>query len=186
MSKSSHRQLHALEPDVRYNSLLVSKFINCLMYDGKKATATRVFYGAMDQIKKRMPDVDPIEVFTAAIENVKPTVEVRCRRVGGANYQVPMQVKPKRQQSLAIRWILAASRRRRPADAPAPGRRTDGRLPPRRRGDEQARTNDQDGRREQGVHPLRLVKARFVNEVNPWPLVWRQGFCYFGKMCGSR
>jgi small subunit ribosomal protein S7 len=99
-----------LAPDVRYNSLLASKFINCLMRDGKKATATRVFYDALDQIKKRMPDADPIQVFTDAVNNVKPTVEVRSRRVGGANYQVPMQVKAKRQESLAIRWIIAAVR----------------------------------------------------------------------------
>jgi small subunit ribosomal protein S7 len=99
-----------LAPDVRYNSLLASKFINCLMYDGKKATATRVFYDAMDQIKKRIPDANPIDVFTQAIENVKPSLEVRSRRVGGANYQVPIQVRPQRQQSLAIRWLLAAIR----------------------------------------------------------------------------
>ena len=99
-----------LVPDVRYGSVLASKFINCMMYDGKKATATRVFYDALDQIKKRMPDVNPIDVFTAAIENIKPTLEVRSRRVGGANYQVPIQVRPQRQQSLAIRWLLAAIR----------------------------------------------------------------------------
>lgn len=99
-----------LAPDVRFNSLLVSKFINCLMNDGKKATATRVFYDAMDLIKKRIPDVDPLVVFTDAINNVKPALEVRSRRVGGANYQVPMQVKSGRQQSLSIRWILAAIR----------------------------------------------------------------------------
>ena len=99
-----------LVPDVRHGSLLASKFINCLMHDGKKATATRVFYDALDQIKKRMPDIDPIEVFKNAIENVKPTLEVRSRRVGGANYQVPMQVRPQRQQSLSIRWLIAAIR----------------------------------------------------------------------------
>src|SRR6478736_3025479 len=99
-----------LVPDVRYGSLLASKFINCLMHDGKKATATRVFYDAMDQIKKRMPDADPVAVFTDAVNNVKPALEVRSRRVGGANYQVPMQVKAKRAESLAIRWILAAVR----------------------------------------------------------------------------
>jgi small subunit ribosomal protein S7 len=97
-------------PDVRFNSLLVSKFINCLMHDGKKATATRIFYDAMELIKKKMPDAEPLQIFTAAIENVKPALEVRSRRVGGANYQVPMQVKPSRQQSLSIRWILAAIR----------------------------------------------------------------------------
>ena len=99
-----------LIPDTRYGSLLASKFINCLMHDGKKATATRVFYDALDQIKKRMPDADPIQVFTDAVNNVKPSLEVRSRRVGGANYQVPMQVKSKRAESLAIRWILAAIR----------------------------------------------------------------------------
>ncbi len=99
-----------LVPDVRYNSLLASKFINCLMLDGKKSVATRVFYDALDQIKKRMPDIEPIEVFKQAIENVKPSLEVRSRRVGGANYQVPMQVRPQRQQSLSIRWLIAAIR----------------------------------------------------------------------------
>jgi len=99
-----------IQPDVRFNSLLVTKFINCLMHDGKKATATRIFYDAMELIKKKMPDVDPVQVFNDAINNVKPSLEVRSRRVGGANYQVPMQVKPTRQQSLSIRWILGAIR----------------------------------------------------------------------------
>jgi len=80
------------------------------MWNGKKATAQRIFYGALDQIKKRMPDAEPIDVFTHAVENVKPTVEVRSKRVGGATYQVPMQVNKNRQQSLAIRWIIGASR----------------------------------------------------------------------------
>lgn len=99
-----------LKPDPRYNSLLASKFINCLMWQGKKATAQRIFYGAMDQIKRRMPDADPIEIFTQAVENVKPPVELRSRRVGGATYQVPMQVNPTRKQSLALRWIIGAAR----------------------------------------------------------------------------
>ena len=99
-----------LKGDPKYGSILASKFINCLMWDGKKATATRVFYDAMDQIKNRLKDVDPLTVFTEAVNNVKPSLEVRSRRVGGANYQVPMQVKPKRAESLAIRWILAAIR----------------------------------------------------------------------------
>jgi small subunit ribosomal protein S7 len=80
------------------------------MYGGKKSVAQRIFYDAMDQIKKRMPDLDPIDVFTQAVEHVKPAVEVRSRRVGGANYQVPMQVRRERQQSLSIRWIIAAAR----------------------------------------------------------------------------
>ena len=99
-----------LKADPVYNSVLASKFINCLMWQGKKATAQRVFYGALDQIKKRMPDASPIDVFTQAVENVKPTVEVRSKRVGGATYQVPMPVNRTRQQSLAIRWLLGASR----------------------------------------------------------------------------
>ncbi len=97
-------------PDPRYGSKLASKFINCLMWDGKKPTAQRIFYHAMDQIKKRMPDANPIDVFTQAVENVKPSVEVRSKRVGGATYQVPMQVNRTRQQSLSIRWIIGAAR----------------------------------------------------------------------------
>ncbi|MFO0867067.1 MAG: 30S ribosomal protein S7 [Gemmataceae bacterium] len=99
-----------LKPDPVYGSKLVSKFVNCLMYGGKKSTAQRVFYHAMEQIKKRMPDLNPADVFTQAVENVKPSVEVRSKRVGGATYQVPMQVNKMRQQSLSIRWIINASR----------------------------------------------------------------------------
>jgi len=99
-----------LKADPVYGSVLASKFINCLMWGGKKATAMRIFYGAMDQIKKRMPDANPIEVFAQAVENVKPSVEVRSKRVGGATYQVPMQVNRTRQQSLALRWIIGAAR----------------------------------------------------------------------------
>src|ERR1700741_560558 len=99
-----------LKPDPVYGSKLASKFINCLMWDGKKATAERCFFNALEQIKKRMPDVNPIDVFTQAVENVKPSVEVRSKRVGGATYQVPMQVNKNRQQSLSIRWIIGASR----------------------------------------------------------------------------
>ena len=99
-----------LKPDPIYGSELASKFINCLMWGGKKATAMRIFYGAMDKIKHRMPDAQPIEVFTQAVEHVKPSVEVRSKRVGGATYQVPMQVNKTRQRSLAIRWIINAAR----------------------------------------------------------------------------
>jgi len=99
-----------LEPDPRYHSKLVSKFVNCMMWDGKKAVVQRVFYDAMDVIEKRMKDAPPLEVFEKAIENVKPLIEVRSKRVGGANYQVPMQVNKKRQLSLAIRWLRDAIR----------------------------------------------------------------------------
>jgi small subunit ribosomal protein S7 len=92
---------------------LAGKFINCMMWDGKKSVARGVFYDALEIIKKRVPDAEPIEVFTQALENVKPSIEVRSKRVGGAAYQVPMQVSRARQQSLAIRWILGAVREKK-------------------------------------------------------------------------
>ena len=110
MAKKRTASAEQLKPDAVYGSKLASKFINCLMWQGKKSTAQRIFYGALDQIKKRMPDVNPIDVFTQAVEHVKPSVEVRSKRVGGATYQVPMQVNKSRQQSLAIRWIIGAAR----------------------------------------------------------------------------
>jgi len=110
MAKKFTASAEQLKPDPVYHSKLTAKFINCLMWDGKKSTAQRVFYDAMKIIEKRVKDASPLEVFETAVENVKPQLEVRSRRVGGASYQVPMQVKPKRQQSLAFRWILAASR----------------------------------------------------------------------------
>jgi len=102
-----------LKPDPRYNSLLASKFINCLMLAGKKTVAQNIFYTAMDDINQRLPDADPLEVFTTAIENVKPHIEVRSKRVGGAAYQVPIQVNKSRQQSLAFRWIVLAMREKK-------------------------------------------------------------------------
>ena len=99
-----------LKPDARYNSKLVSKFINCLMWQGKKTVAMKIFYSAMDEANKKMKEVPPLELFETAINNVKPYVEVRSKRVGGANYQVPMQVNKRRQQSLAFRWIIGACR----------------------------------------------------------------------------
>jgi len=102
-----------LKPDPRYNSMLASKFINCLMHNGKKTVAQNVFYTAMDDIDSRVPDVDPLDVFTTAVENVKPHMEVRSKRVGGAAYQVPMQVNKNRQQSLAFRWLLIALREKK-------------------------------------------------------------------------
>lgn len=99
-----------LKPDPKYNNRLVSKFINCLMTDGKKSAAQRVFYDAMSIVEKKVKDVNALEVFEKAINNVKPMIEVRSKRIGGASYQVPMQVNAKRQQSLAYRWILASAR----------------------------------------------------------------------------
>ena len=102
-----------LKPDPRYDSILASKFINCLMWDGKKSIAQAVFYDAMDVIREKVPDKEPIEVFHESLENVKPHIEVRSNRVGGAAYQVPMQVNKARQQSLAIRWLLLAVREKK-------------------------------------------------------------------------
>ena len=99
-----------LAPDPRYQSKLVAKFVNCFMLDGKKPTAYRMFYEAMDIIAKKLKDAPPLEIFEQAIERVKPLIEVRSKRIGGANYQVPMQVNKKRQLSLAIRWIRDAVR----------------------------------------------------------------------------
>ncbi len=103
----------SLKPDPKFKSLLAGKFINCMMYSGKKSVAQQVFYDALDVIKEKIPDKEPIEVFHGAVENVKPYIEVRSRRVGGAAYQVPMQVNKNRQQSLAIRWILGACREKK-------------------------------------------------------------------------
>lgn len=99
-----------LKPDPRYNSLLVSKFVNCLMLDGKKSVAQREFYAALDIVKERLPEEEPDKVFHQAVDNVKPAIEVRSKRVGGATYQVPTPVRSNRQQTLSIRWILEAAR----------------------------------------------------------------------------
>ncbi len=104
---ASHGQM---KPDPRYNSLLVQKFINSMMWDGKKSVAQRVFYDAMEIIGQKVKDAPALEVFTQAIDNVKPHIEVRSKRVGGATYQVPIQVNEKRRLSLAIRWVLQATR----------------------------------------------------------------------------
>jgi small subunit ribosomal protein S7 len=113
MARKRTASYDMLKPDPRFGSKLVSKFINCLMWEGKKGTAQRIFYDALDQIKKRMADAEPVDVFNQAVEHVKPTVEVRSKRVGGATYQVPMQVNKTRQQSLAIRWLIEAARKKK-------------------------------------------------------------------------
>jgi small subunit ribosomal protein S7 len=99
-----------LKPDPRYKDKLVGKFINCLMEGGKKSTAQRIFYAAMDEVHKKVADKEPVDIFRTAVNNVKPMIEVRSRRVGGATYQVPVPVPQKRQISLAYRWLLGAAR----------------------------------------------------------------------------
>ena len=101
-----------LKPDSRFGDLVAAKFINCLMYDGKKSVAEGVFYGALEKIAEKTKS-DALPVFHQALENAKPLVEVRSKRIGGANYQVPVQVSGRRQQTLAIRWILEAVRGRK-------------------------------------------------------------------------
>ena len=110
MAKKFTFSSQQLKPDPMHNSKLVSKFINCMMWDGKKSVAQKVFGDAMSIVSEKMKDAEPIEVFETAVNNVKPLLEVRSKRVGGASYQVPMQVKPRRQQSLAFRWILQSAR----------------------------------------------------------------------------
>ena len=99
--------------DPRFGSLLASKFINVLMWDGKKSVAQNVFYDALALVGERVKEAEPIEIFDTAINNLKPDIEVRSKRVGGASYQVPMQVSRNRQQSLAIRWLLIAVREKK-------------------------------------------------------------------------
>ncbi len=99
-----------LKPDPKYNNKLVSKFINCLMWQGKKSVAEKIFYDAINIIAQKTKDVDPLELFEKAVNNAKPMIEVRSKRVGGASYQVPMQVNSKRQQSLALRWLIESAR----------------------------------------------------------------------------
>jgi small subunit ribosomal protein S7 len=100
-----------IPPDPVYNSTLVHKFINCMMWDGKKSVSQRIFYEAMDKIRERSGD-DPLKLFKKAVENCKPTLEVKTRRVGGANYQVPVEVPQNRRTSLAIRWLIHSARAR--------------------------------------------------------------------------
>ena len=98
-------------PDPKYQSEVISKFINSIMYDGKRSTAEKILYSALDKMKAK--NQDPLKIFNSAIGNVRPNLEVRSRRVGGATYQVPVEVKSNRSQALALRWLLAASRKRK-------------------------------------------------------------------------
>ena len=98
-------------PDPMYNSVLVTKLVNSIMLDGKKGVAQKVVYGAFDIVKEKT-EIDPLEVFTQAMENIMPSLEVKARRVGGATYQVPMEVRPERRQTLGLRWLTNYSRAR--------------------------------------------------------------------------
>ena len=112
MSRKKQAPKRIFYPDPKYGSLILAKFINFVMYDGKKTTSEKIIYSALDKIKEKTKD-DPIKVFNEAIGNIRPNLEVRSRRVGGATYQVPVEVKSKRAQALAIRWLVESARKRK-------------------------------------------------------------------------
>lgn len=112
MPRRKITEKHTIYPDPRYNSMLVTKFTNGIMETGKKSLAQRIFYGAMDIIEQQVTDQEPIAVFDKAMEKVRPKVEVKSRRVGGATYQVPVEVRPERRNALAIRWIIGFAKSR--------------------------------------------------------------------------
>ncbi len=111
MPRRRRAEKREINPDPKFGDVVLSKFINCLMHDGKKSVAERIVYGALDRIADKTRK-DPLGLFHEALDNVKPQVEVRSRRVGGATYQVPVEVRPERRQTLAIRWLIAAARAR--------------------------------------------------------------------------
>ena len=111
MPRKAHIVKREIVPDPMYQSTLISKFVNCMMYGGKKSTAQHILYGALDVVQKKTQD-EPLKLFKKAVENIKPVLEVKSRRVGGSTYQVPIEVNPARRTSLAIRWILTYSRSR--------------------------------------------------------------------------
>ncbi|MCL5775840.1 30S ribosomal protein S7 [Limibaculum sp. FT325] len=111
MSRRHSAEKREVLPDAKFGDRVVTKFMNNLMYDGKKSAAESIVYGAFDRIHARLKR-EPVEVFHEALDNVKPSVEVRSRRVGGATYQVPVDVRPERREALAIRWLIDASRKR--------------------------------------------------------------------------
>ena len=112
MSRKKRAPIRKFYPDPKYQSMVISKFINSIMYDGKKTTAEKILYDALDKIKSKNNE-DPLKIFNNAISNVRPNLEVRSRRVGGATYQVPVEVKASRGQALALRWLLEATRKRK-------------------------------------------------------------------------
>jgi len=111
MSRRHRAEKREIIPDARYGDVVLAKLMNILMYDGKKSVAERIVYGALDRMADRTKR-DPVPMFHEALDNVKPSVEVRSRRVGGATYQVPVEVRPERRQALAIRWLISAARGR--------------------------------------------------------------------------
>ncbi len=167
MSRRRRATKREILPDAKFGDIVITRFMNALMYDGKKSAAEGIVYGALDVVKKRGgSQADPVRLFHEALDNVKPAVEVRSRRVGGATYQVPVEVRTERRQALAIRWIIDSARKRGEhtmedrLSNELHGRREQ----PGCRGEE-ARGHPPDGRSEQGVQPLPLVTARPTNPI---------------------
>ena len=112
MSRRRRAEVRQVLPDPKFNDLIVTKFMNYVMHEGKKAVAENIVYGAFDLLEARRRDQGPLETFHSALDNVAPAIEVKSRRVGGATYQVPVEVQPNRRRALAIRWLVAAARKR--------------------------------------------------------------------------
>ena len=112
MSRRRRAEKREVLPDPKFGDVVVTKFMNGIMYEGKKAVAESIVYGAMDILEAKRRDQGPLETFHSALDNVAPSVEVRSRRVGGATYQVPVEVRPERRRALAIRWLVSAARNR--------------------------------------------------------------------------
>ena len=112
MSRKKKAPKRRFFPDSKYNSTVIAKLVNSIMYDGKKVIAEKIVYDALEKLKKKSKE-EPIKIFNEAISRIKPTIEVRSRRVGGATYQIPVEVKQKRSQTLAIRWLIEGSRKRK-------------------------------------------------------------------------
>ena len=158
MSRRHAAEKREVLPDAKYGDIVLTKFMNNLMIDGKKSVAERIVYSALDRVESKLKR-SPIEVFTEALDNVKPSVEVRSRRVGGATYQVPVEVRTERREALAIRWMIAEASRKRNENTME--ERLAGELDRRREFPwnrcQEARRHPQDGRRQQSVQPLPLV-----------------------------
>ena len=112
MSRRHSAEKREVNPDPKFGSIVITKFMNSIMYDGKKSAAENIIYGAFDILEAKRKDLGPLETFHAALDNVAPSIEVRSRRVGGATYQVPVEVRPERRRALAIRWLVTAARKR--------------------------------------------------------------------------
>ena len=156
MARRRRPERREVLPDPQYGDTVLTKFMNSVMYDGKKSIAERIVYGALETVEAKAKK-EPLIVFHDALTNVAPGIEVRSRRVGGATYQVPVEVRNERAQALAIRWLIDAARAQRTDDGGSPIRRTARRVEQSRQRGEEARRHAPDGRSQPCVQPLPLV-----------------------------